>query len=222
MNAALQTLRDWLAPESNTCHLCGTLLYGGEAVLCESCESGLEACRIPPVEAVSRLGEPLDLSLCAYWHQDEARELVHRLKFGHDLAAALPLAYGMAAAYGRHRALIGAVDRAVAVPSHFSRLRERGYNQAEKLAEAFCGVAGVPLSLGGLARTRRGRSQVYNTREERLHAMTGAFAANVGFDGLSLLLVDDVLTTGATAAACTQCLLAAGARRVVLLTACRA
>ena len=109
------------------------------------------------------------------------------------------------------------------MPAHPERLRERGYYQAALLARAVCEHAGLSLWEDALTRTRHGTSQITRSREERLAALTGAFAADhARVAGKRVLLIDDVLTTGATAVSCAQALLDAGAERVCLLTACHA
>ena len=90
-------------------------------------------------------------------------------------------------------------------------------------ARAVCGHTGLVLWEEALARTRHGASQITRSREERLTALAGAFVADgAQVAGKRVLLIDDVLTTGATAAACAQALLDAGATRVCLLTALHA
>lgn len=217
-----RTLPALLAPQQNACHLCQALLHAGESILCEDCQWVLSRCRIHPLEAAAHAEPPVTLVLSAYWHQDEARALVHWLKYDHDRLAALPLAQGMSDAYAQSRALITPIDGVAAVPVHPSRLKERGYNQAELLAHAFCRYTTLPYFSGVLTRVHHSASQVHRTRLERLSAMEHAFVAAPGVKGMRLLLVDDVYTTGATAAACAQALLNAGAVSVTVLTAVQA
>ncbi|MDD3336147.1 MAG: ComF family protein [Eubacteriales bacterium] len=219
MRSLVQTL---LCPQENTCHLCGTLLSAGEQTLCVECEQALKRRQIHAFEAPSTEYPPIALVLSAYWFDEEARQLVHQLKFSADYASALPLAEGMAGLYADFRGLIGVVDGVIPVPVHPSRFRLRGYNQAEVLANAFCRHTSLPLFADLLLRVQHGSSQVQRSRAERFTAMEGAFRAAKPISGGRFLLIDDVLTTGATAIACTKCLLEAGADSVVLLTACRA
>lgn len=218
----MTVFRRLLAPQQNVCHLCGAFLCAGENTLCMECQSALNRCRIPAFEAASRAYAPARLALSAYAYQAQARALVHRLKFGHDRAAAMPLAHGICAAYAEHAVLFPAPDAVIAVPVHASRLETRGYNQAELLAQAFCRHTRLPFFPDALIRARHDASQVYRSREERLCAMEGAFVAARRFSGLRVLVIDDVLTTGATAMACARCLREAGADEVYLLTACKA
>ena len=101
-------------------------------------------------------------------------------------------------------------DGAVPVPLHPLRLRERGYNQAGLLARAVCSRTGLPLWEDALARTRYSASQLTRIREERLTALSGAFEADgAQVAGKRVLLVDDVLTTGATLLSCAETILRA-------------
>ncbi len=100
----------------------------------------------------------------------------------------------------------------VPVPIHWTRRFERGFNQAELLAE--------PLrpDLGTLARIRGGAPQASLTPEERRTHLEGAFRAKRRLEGEAVLLIDDVATTGHTGIECAKALKAAGAERVGLLT----
>lgn len=224
--AASPRLNDLLgklfAPGQNVCHLCGTLLFRREQYLCEDCWRGLEGCRIPILEAPAGDNPPLTASYGAYWFDGEARALIHRLKFASDLAAAQPLIHGLAALYAQCRERLPLPDIVAPVPAHLSRLRSRGYNQAEVLARGFCAQTGLCCRTDGLIRVHHLSSQVDRGKEERLSAMKGAFEAKESFAGMNVLLVDDVLTTGATATACGECMIRAGAKRVDLLVCAKA
>ena len=159
-------------------------------------------------------------ALSAFWYQDQARRLVHQLKFNGDLQATRPLGDQMTLVLAE-AAWISQIDCLVPVPVHPLRLRQRGYNQAQVLAQQVGGHTGLPLCLDVLFRPREQGSQISRSRQERLLAMKDAFSAKSA-EGKHILLVDDVLTTGATAAACARALQAAGAAEVRILTACRA
>ncbi len=148
------------------------------------------------------------------------RSALHKLKYRGDMGLAEALVPQLAAfAIG----LMWDVDLVVPVPLGRIRQRERGYNQA--------GLISWPLSLAldvrhapdVLMRTRETPSQVGMSRQERLENVRAAFAASGGLvDGRSVLLVDDVATTGATLSSCAEALLAVGARDVHALTVARA
>ena len=114
-------------------------------------------------------------------------------------------------------------DGLVCVPLHPLRRRERGFNQAEELARALGKRQGLPF-LGCLKRVRPTPPQARLGRGPRLRNLLGAFTYDARFDvaGRNLLLIDDVLTTGATAEACARVLAAEGASRIAALTVARA
>ena len=111
------------------------------------------------------------------------------------------------------------------VPLHWTRLFGRRYNQAALLAVAIGKATGVTVAPDVLVRRRRTPSQGRLGPAQRRHNLRGAFIIDDGhralIDGHRVLLIDDVLTTGATASACTRVLLAAGAASVDVLTLAR-
>lgn len=213
-----------LLPQRVACHACGAPLMSGEGLLCEDCEKALQACALPGARVETVLDSRLNVAASVYHYQTPADTLVKALKFGNDQTAALPLAQGMALVYANLPALRKA-EVCVAVPSHFRRQRRRGYNQAEVLAGVFSGLVGLPLQSDILLRIHHKHSQIGRNRTARFLNVTGAFAANTQaarlIAGRSVLLIDDVLTTGVTATDCARALLDAGAKDVQLLTACR-
>jgi ComF family protein len=142
---------------------------------------------------------------------------VHRLKFAGDRSVAQALAAAMVAAGDFEP------DAVTWVPLSRSRLLERGYDQAKALADEVGSLMERP-SLRLLRRVADVAPQAKRTGAERREAMLGAFA--FCFSGhrmpLDVLLVDDVLTTGSTAAECARVLLEGGVRRVDVLVAARA
>lgn len=114
-------------------------------------------------------------------------------------------------------------DVIVPVPLHPRRQAEREFNQAERLARRLGGATGLPVNRRLLRRTRFTRSQTQLDRHQRVRNVQGAFALRPGADpaGLRIVLVDDVLTTGATTNACARVLRRAGARAVCVWTLAR-
>lgn len=182
---------------------------GLEAVLCERCARRLG--RSQPLLGVGPPGTDRAWSVAS--HEGVARELVVALKFRRLLPVAGLMAARIEALAPAHL-LSGAV---VPVPAAPSRRRRRGFDPAAELAAALADRLETPLA-PCLAR-RSDRRQVGRGRGQRLGSPPRVSAA--GPVPRSVLLVDDVLTTGATLSACAQTLRAAGAARVVAVTFAR-
>jgi ComF family protein len=112
---------------------------------------------------------------------------------------------------------VSQIDAVSAVPLAPHKLRARGYNQSALLAQGVARGLGLPFRPRWLVRTRSGARQVGQNREVRLLQLQGAFAAPVRLRGETVLVVDDVRTTGATLREAERALCAAGAARVLKL-----
>jgi len=158
---------------------------------------------------------PIASARAAFAYRGPARAAVHRLKFSGWRGVGEALA-GALAALGPPPA-----DAVTWVPLAARRRAERGFDQAHVLARALARELDLPAA-AFVRRTKATAPQARRTREERLQAMADAFACIPRKSAPArLILVDDVLTTGATASACAVALLEAGAREIHLLTACR-
>lgn len=218
MSRLSQSLLDWVFPTANACHLCQRALQGTENCLCSRCTAALMQCRLTE-ESRESLVLSQWLALSAFQYRDQARDLVRLLKYQGDFQAGRILGESMALALVQSRLR---VDILLPVPMHPVRLRQRGYNQAEQLARQVSQRTGISVYTNGLYREGSLQTQVHRTREERLTALKDVFWANEAIVGEQrILLIDDVLTTGATAGACAKALTDSGARRVTVLTACR-
>ena len=186
-----------------------------------------------PDPICSRCGQPLLLTelacrLCAgwtteldrvrsaVWHEGGARDAIHQLKYEGWWRVTDALA----------RAMIGLeplTGRLVLVPVPLAakRLRERGYNQSEHLARALGTILRIPVRTNSLRRVRETPTQTALTPEARLANVAGAFLGS-GVQGLRIVLVDDVFTTGATLQAAAAALRKAGAAQVEAVTFARA
>jgi ComF family protein len=146
------------------------------------------------------------------------RTLVHQLKYADRHDARTLLGRWLAAA---GRDLLHEAQVIVPVPLSRLRLLHRQFNQAAVLAGELSRQTGIPADPLILARIRSTRSQVGMTRDQRRRNVAGAFGVPAGrrarLAGRNVLLVDDVITTGATVEACARTLLRAGAARVEVL-----
>jgi ComF family protein len=214
-------------------------LVGGENGLCAGCWARLSFIAPPYCE---RLGIPFVydpgpgiLSMeaiadppayararAAVRYDGVARALVHALKYGDRLDLAPTIGRWMAQA---GRPLLDEADGLVPVPLHWRRLWARRFNQSATLAGVIAQASGVPVLHDALKRVRATPQQVGLSRSERASNVQGAFRVpadgKAAVLGKRLVLVDDVLTTGATVDTCARVLLRAGARSVDVLVFAR-
>jgi ComF family protein len=221
----MDRLVDLAVPDS--CQLCGDAASG--TPLCRGCAGDLPwigtACPVcaRPVDVAGPCGRCL--ARPPRWHAAIAPlawafpvdRLVARLKYGGAITHARLLGDLLADAVEGRR-----VDVIVPVPLHPERLRSRGYNQALEIARSAARRLGVPLRPRGAERVRPTPPQAGLPAKQRLRNVKGAFASVGRFDGLAVAIVDDVLTTGATASDLARALLRAGAARVEVWTGARA
>jgi competence protein ComFC len=150
------------------------------------------------------------------------RDLIHRFKYGRQFYLRRVLAEYLIEALQDKRIQTAPTDCLVPVPLHPTRLRERGFNQAEALAETLSKRMRLPV-LRCIERRRYTNTQTRFDRVERMENLRNAFALRKNSDvrGKHLLLLDDVLTTGSTLHECALVLRAAGAESVRAITVAR-
>lgn len=182
------------------CERCGLNLLPGETVRCTECET---------------VKSPLDLIRAALGYGEVPRSLAMRLKYGRKVA----IARTMAGLMKRPLADLSPDGLLVPVPLHRWRLWGRGFNQSVLIARAL----GRPLDPDLLRRQRATPKLKGMNPKERRQTVEGAFTLRAGaaIKGRDVILVDDILTTGATAEACAKTLRKAGAARVELIAFAR-
>ncbi len=200
------TLHFIAAPQCRCCGLPFSHAPAGE-LLCGECAA------TPP---------PYDCARAALLYDDASRPLVTRLKYGDQPQLALLLARWMRLA--GHAALEGA-EAIVPVPLHWRRMLARRYNQSLMLARELGTLSGLPVRPEWLVRRKATTPQVGLSRAQRRRNVAAAFAVPQSslplVKGKRLVLVDDVMTSGATLQACTRVLRRAGAAEIRVLTLAR-
>lgn len=193
----------------SACAICGVNVESpppdAEAILCAACR------RSPPA---------FDRALSWGLYEGPLRALIHLLKYD----GIEPLGHPLGNLLAQAARADDAPDIVVPAPLHWRRRRSRGFNQSALVARTTARVLGVRCETKLLRRTRPTQSQAGLNRAERAKNLRGAFAVRrpESIEGKTVGLVDDVLTTGATASACAEVLKAAGAVRVHAWTLARA
>jgi competence protein ComFC len=150
---------------------------------------------------------------------DPVRKALHKLKYRRDISLGNTLAEQMLPFVA---GLNWPVDIVIPIPLGRQRNKERGYNQVGMIATPLALALKLKYLPHGLARPRETRSQVGLTRDERRKNVQGAFTANRQVDGKTVLIMDDVSTTGSTLSSAASALLLCGAKDVYALTVARA
>jgi ComF family protein len=205
------------------CELCAAA--SGAELLCSGCLASLP--RLGPACPVCALpnanGEvcghclahppPFDSTVAAFAYAFPVDRLLHSFKYHGRLALAEWGATAILAEREHHRAT-GLPDRLIALPLAPERQRERGYNQAFEIARAIGARLRVPLLSKGTNRVRASPPQAALPWSERAGNVRGAFACELDLAGMSVAMVDDVMTTGASLCEFAKTLRRAGAARV--------
>lgn len=197
------SFRDFLFPPS--CLLCrGTIEDDG--ILCSPCLDSLavEAAAYPPPR---RMIEGTGAVSALLPYHDRCRQIVHALKY-HGMASLGPVAGRLMAPKTLRLFPVSSGAILVPVPLHPDRLRERGYNQSERLACGFASFSGHEIRTDILKRVRKTETQTHLSPGERQHNVLNAFlySGERSLAGCDAVLIDDVLTTGSTIAACVRAL----------------
>lgn len=190
------------------CERCGRV----DTLWCERCAQ--ELARLP-LDIVQRDLLPFAGLASTAPHHGVLRDAIHSLKYSGNPAIATHLSARLAALV---TALRWQPAACLPVPIHRERQRKRRYNQSELLAQGLSTSLGIPTLIKALQRERDTQPQVGLSSTERMRNVADAFRCTTRFHGETLLLIDDVCTTGATLAACAEALLHAGAGQLYAVT----
>jgi ComF family protein len=229
-------LLDFVYPQ--TCPICRKPLKREEKDVCEECWRALALLPSPYCPYCKSFLEDEDEVAnhrCAYLSKPEERrilavrslgtfddhyqKLVHRLKYDKKIQLGKRLAQKLGESMSEDKEFAGC-DMVIPVPLHRARERERGFNQSEVLAEGISRAIGISLAKSILKRKRNTKDQTYLNAQQRAENVKGAFvvAQPERINGKKIIIVDDVMTTGATLNECASALLNSGAESILAAT----
>lgn len=226
INDAVIDFTDLLFP--TLCLGCNRSLGANEKVLCTHCRVGLPETnqyRQPDVDFIlNKFAGKVPIAFVAsYLHFAKGgivQKLIHRIKYKGQKESAKEIAIWYGHFLTDEHSLLPELDLLIGVPLHKRRLQQRGYNQADWIADGLSEVLHIPNVTNVLIRKRFRSSQTRKNRLERWENVKSEFAVQNpdAITGKRIALVDDVLTTGATLEACAIELLRAGCDSVSILT----
>lgn len=224
-------IKDWLGSFLSLlfprcCVVCGRPLVKGEECLCTMCNIELPRTdyhlrKDNPVEKLFWGKVPLERATSFYFYRkgSDFRQILHQLKYGGQK--------GIGAIMGRYMAaellqsgFFEGVDVILPVPLHKKKLQIRGYNQSEWIARGITAVTGIPINTEAVVRRKNTETQTRKSSLERWENVEGIFELHhaESLAGKHILIVDDVLTTGATTVECASCLTGIEGIRISVLT----
>jgi ComF family protein len=197
------------------CENCGVPVERG-CPLCYSCARAIEPADRGELDSIlARLEAPVLASLTALWYFEKGatvRHLQHQLKYGNRPI----VGKWFGRMLGSHWLQSGSdvPDVVLPIPLHPTRFLERGYNQSLMIAEGFSEILSCAVDDSSLLRARSTRSQTRLSRSARQANVQGAFVVAQAIEAAHVVIVDDVLTTGATLNEAARAVLERGASRV--------
>lgn len=218
-------IRDFFFPR--LCVVCGTQLKQSEEKICLPCMAGL-----PHAALGNTPGNAMERCFWGRFPVERASAMFYYAKDGDVAQILYAMKYhgrkDVCATMGRlmaeelvHSGFFDGISYLIPVPLHPARLRQRGYNQSERLAHGVSAVTGIPVLADAVARTRNNTTQTHQGSFSRWANTEGLFQATAASARLShkhVLLIDDVLTTGATLTACADALSGIEGLHVSVLT----
>ncbi|MDF1575476.1 MAG: phosphoribosyltransferase family protein [Bacteroidales bacterium] len=198
----------------SNCLVCGKRLHGPGEILCFTCETelprtGFEKDQKNPVSQIfwGRVPVIYGTSLLRFEKGSSCQSLLHDLKYRGNRKAGLYL--GRLLGQALLCSSYSNSDLIIPVPLHPRKFRERGYNQSEIIARGLTEITGIPLAAGIIKRKDYSSSQTVMNRQERFENISEAFMLcdpSPDLNDKKILMIDDVVTTGATLEACCQVL----------------
>jgi len=210
----------------NLCMVCHNDLAQGESVICISCLYNIPRTKywFDPDNSVAKIfwGRAFVQNACSFFFFAKGsryRKLLHHLKYN----GKKEIGFVLGKEFGNELKRVDSyknIDFIVPVPLHPKRFKQRGYNQAEEIAKGLQESMGIPLSTKNLIRSGYTETQTRKTRTQRVENVSKAFRLENSddFKGKHILIVDDIVTTGATLEECASVVLEADDAKVSIVT----
>lgn len=220
-------LLDFIFP--GYCYICNVSLHSPDKYLCSSCLEKMPALPTPfcssckifldDLPAGHNCERPLHSVYSLWTYAEGVETLVHKFKYEGKVGLGKRLGQFLAQQLST-QSFWAEIETLVPVPLHPSRKRERGYNQAEVLAQSIAGCTEVKLLSKALRRYRNTQDQTHLSAAQRKENVRDAFQVSerIDFSKKTIMLVDDVITTGATLNECAKTLKQNGAKKVYACT----
>lgn len=218
----LRDFSDLLFPRC--CESCDQVLQGNEATICTLCRISLPRIGSDGLNTESLAFKFVNLpevrsthSFLLFTKRSKVQKLLHALKYkgNKEVGILLGQMFGQELRASGH---LPDAEIILSIPLHPKKRKQRGYNQSDLLAEGFSRSTNIPWSGTMLERVKYTATQTGKTKIERRENVQGVFVAKQDFYPKSVILIDDVLTTGATLEECARTLLATGCKQFHILT----
>ena len=206
------------------CVHCRVPLITKESILCLRCLNHLpqtDHYHLPENDTMLRLAGRFPfshaVSFCYFTPEGLLQELLHQLKYHNKKE----IGYFLGREFGKalhHQPWLSDIDSIIPVPLHPKKQARRGFNQSQLIAHGLSETSSIPVAADALIRIKNTESQTRKTRQERTDNMLRAFELTQDLSNKHILLLDDVLTTGATIESCAQVLLTAPQASVSVAT----
>jgi len=203
------------------CATCMDTLQQNIPPFCIKCSRHIEDDPEKQLCTECRITEPhFDSAWGTHFYNDTMKKLIHLFKYGNKTNLCHLFLNIESSFLSTYNIDLGKYNSIVAIPLHSTRKRERSYNQAQLLAEVISVKFGIPESRNNLVRTRNTKNQAALSQKERWTNIQGAFKIKYPsqFFERSVLIIDDLMTTGATVSEAARILKKAGAQRTDVLT----
>jgi len=201
----------------NCCPGCNQPFVSGEELLCSSCELDLPLFS-PDEDILEYFAGRIDLTdaraFLKFYNQGITQKLLHAIKYKGDRALGEYLG-AMFIHHLKSNSVYDHIDVLLPVPLHHSKLKARGYNQSEILAKGMADALRLTVDSTSILRVKKSQTQTKKSRAERWQNVSGIFEVKGDLlKGKHVLLVDDVITTGATLEACAEAIMDTGAASI--------